>query len=161
MQKAVLHKGLQAKCPVCRPDAEKRERRFRTVKRTGQVTTEVAVRRQVDAELGEDAPPLAVGMMRQKYGTTPARIDKKILLPKWKLKWLADKMSVNSTGTVEAAWQKKQIEWQKSIPKFMIPRYQQKRDSLNIPATVTYPKRYQDRNYRPNSNQTRTETRPN
>lgn len=128
---AAQHSGLQEHCTVCFPVEEQASRRQRREfrKKRGAVSYDSAVRKQVEEELGEEPQVLTVGMIRQKFGTAQVRVDKKVALPKWKLKWLADRLSINSTLTPEGAWQKRQAEWQKSIPKFLIPRYQQKQET--------------------------------
>lgn len=131
------------------------------------VSLDIALRRQVAAELGEDEPTDKNEryVLLQKYGVVTPKIDRLVTKPNW-------------MGVTE--WKRKQNEWYKATKGLVSPQQQRRSfrptpDSRlpNLPASraVPYPKKFRanlrdDRNprqdtrtFRPNSGRDRTANR--
>lgn len=95
---ARIHAGLWVACVTCNPEFKpKREKFVRKEKRTGSMTAEVAVKRQLAAEIGEDEIQSDKKfVLLQKYGVAAPRIDRQVQKPTW--------MEVKE-------WRQKQNDW--------------------------------------------------
>lgn len=166
--KVKLHSGLQSDCRVCTEAPVKKKWRDKkiTKRESSIVTGDIATRRQLAAEIGEEEPDKDERfILLQKYGIAVARIDRGVTKPSW--------MS-------EETWKRKQSEWFRATKGLVAP--QQQKRSLNsrtplrrtfppttilsnLPAGLTvhyYPKRFPTaiKTSRPNSDQTKTAIRP-
>ena len=96
---SVIHKSLLAECVVCNPEKQRREKRERR-KKSGVVTLDVAVKRQLSAEIGEEE--ITAGkkfILLQKYGVAAPRIDRLVTKPTW---------------MDERLWRQKQNDWMRA-----------------------------------------------
>src|ERR1700679_1765732 len=79
-----IHKGLMVECPMCSPDSTESRKKFRVRKSKSPATLDIATRRQVAAELGEDEPTKNQRYIQlQKYGVVTPKIDRLVTKPTW------------------------------------------------------------------------------
>ena len=80
-----IHAGLWPDCKNCNSDWKPKKRdRKTTVRFSGEMSVDIAVRRQVAAELGDVEPSKEHKYaLLQKYGAVAARIDRKVTKPMW------------------------------------------------------------------------------
>ncbi len=108
-----IHAGLWLDCKNCNQDwkPKKRERKT-TVRFSGEMSVEIAVRRQVAAELGDVEPSKEHKYaLLQKYGAVAARIDRKVTKPMW---------------MEEQTWILKSVQFNKAT-KGLVPARQERR----------------------------------
>ena len=151
-----IHAGLWLDCKNCNSDwkPKKRERKT-TVRFSGEMSVEIAVRRQVAAELGDVEPSKEHKYaLLQKYGAVAARIDRKVTKPMW-----------NEEGA--NVWNNRVSQWEK-VTRGLVPPQQTKRDPQRYPyrgnPTLDKNRRYfgpkdnnSSRTLHPSYNRTRTE----
>lgn len=82
-----VHAGLWTDCKNCNADWKPKKRDRKDVKpkyTSGEVSVDIAIRRQIAAELGEEEPNKDVKFaLLQKYGAAAARIDRGVTKPAW------------------------------------------------------------------------------
>lgn len=154
---ARIHAGLWTDCKNCNPDwkPKKRDRKDTRPKYMGgEVSVEIAIRRQIAFDLGEEEPNKDEKFaLLQKYGAAAARIDRKVTKPKWQ---------------EEGVWLNKKAQYDKTV-KGLVPRQQVSSQTGNrTPQYTQFPgrawnshknnPRNSSRQSRPNYNPTRTGT---
>lgn len=134
-----IHKGLMLQCPQCSPEFVPKKTRGHKSKTT--MTLDIAMRKQVAMELGEEETPKDERyVLLQKYGVVTPKIDRLVTKPTW-------------MGDVE--WKRKMNEWYKATKGLVT---QTRPTGPNRP----WRKNHQQgtRTFRGNSGPTRTESRP-
>lgn len=136
-----IHKGLMVECSLCSPDSTESRKKSRVRKPKSPATLDIATRRQVALELGEDEPTKDQKyVLLQKFGVVSPKIDRLVTKPSW--------MSVTE-------FKRKQNEWYKNTRGMVQPQQQRrarwKKDEPRQRDTNKYPRNY---------GQTRMENRP-
>ena len=105
-----VHAGLWTDCKNCNPDWKPKKRDRKDVKpkyTSGQVSVDIAIRRQIAAELGDEEPNKDVKFaLLQKYGAAAARIDRNVTKPAWQ---------------EEKVWNQQKAQFDKTV-KGLVPR---------------------------------------
>ena len=148
--KTRIHSGLQKDCRVCTEVQPKKDKRWKRETKEKHVTVsgltaDIAVRRMLAAELGEDEPTKdAKFQLLQKYGIAAPRIDRGVTKSKW--------MS-------EGTWKIKQSDWFKAT-KGLVPQDRQRNSGVNPKPFNKFPNsKTSGRNSRQNFAPARTENR--
>lgn len=141
-----IHAGNMEDCAVCSPD-RKKKRRERKEKKERVVTNDIALRRQIAEEFGEQEPTQSQKFaMLQKYGVAAPRIDRLVTKPMW---------------MEDSVWQGKKTQWFQ-MTKGLVPAQQLKRYFGPKSSNSSRTSRPQGtRTFRPNSGPTPTATRQN
>jgi hypothetical protein len=103
-----IHKGLMIECPMCSPDSTESRKKFRVRKSKSPATLDIATRRQVAAELGEDEPTKDQRyILLQKFGVVSPKIDRQVTRPSW--------MSIQE-------WKRKSNDWYQATKGMVAPQ---------------------------------------
>ena len=112
---ARIHAGLWTDCKNCNPDWKPKKRDRKDVKpkyTSGQVSVDIAIRRQVAADLGDEEPNKDEKFaLLQKYGAAAPRIDRNVTMPTWQ---------------EEGVWKSMKGQFDKTV-KGLVPREQERR----------------------------------
>ena len=135
----VLHNGLMEDCQQCNPhEREAKEKKVKV-----KMTSDLSVRREVAEELGEDPREGERFQMLQKYGIAAPRIDREVRRPKW--------MKVSSFKRKLNEWIQATKGRTRRSQQHFRPSIRPQNQSPSIQGT---------RNFRPNSDPTRTGITP-
>ena len=143
-----IHAGLWTSCKNCNPDWKPKRRERKEKRASTIVTADIAIRRQIAAELGDEEPRSDEKFqLLQKYGVAAARIDRLATKPSW---------------MEETVWQGKKTQWFQ-LTKGLVPSTQQKRFVKTEYHQIHFKRTFHPQGTKVsprNSGPTRTATRP-
>ncbi|SRR6266496_5839749 len=117
-RKVTIHSGLMEKCKQCTPDMKEDRRELKLRRFSTNVPAEIAVRRQVSAEIEEeDVPREHRYILLQKYGVIDPVIDRRVQKPSWMEKSVwnqkINQWFVNTKGLAQASQRPRNKPYQK------------------------------------------------